>query len=62
MHVPLLSDTGITHVNVEQHVYTQMLGFTVFKHNFSHSLIINYGHILYKIFPGPFNYVYHQDY
>ena len=31
------------------------------QNNFPHTLIINYGQILYKIIPGPFKHVYHQD-
>ena len=37
MHVAPLPHTCITHVNIEQHVYTQMLEFTVFKHNIPHT-------------------------
>ena len=62
MHVAPLPDTCITHVNIEQHVYTQMPEYTLLKHNFSIVLIINYGQILYKIIPGPCKHVYHQDY
>ena len=62
MHVAHLPDTCITHVNIEQNVYTQMPEFTVFKHNFPHTLIINYGQILYKIISGSFKHVYFQDY
>ena len=62
MHVAPLPDTCITHVNIEQHVYTQMPDFTVFKHNFPHTLIINYGQILYKIISEPCKHVYHQNY
>ena len=34
MYVTSLLNTCIIHVNIAQHVYTQMLEFTVFKHNF----------------------------
>ena len=37
MHVAPLPNTYITHVNIEQHVYTETLEFTVFKHNFLHT-------------------------
>ena len=37
MHVASLPNTCITNVNIEQHVFTQMLKFTVFKHSFSHT-------------------------
>ena len=46
MHVEPLPDTCIIHVNIEQCVYNQTLEFTVFKHNFPHTLIINCGQIL----------------
>ena len=35
---------------------------TVFKHSFPHTLIINYGQILYEITLIPFKHTYHQDY
>ena len=35
MHVAPLPDICVTHVNIEQHVYTQTLEFTVFKTQFS---------------------------
>ena len=41
MHVASLPNICITHVNIKQHVYTQMLEFTVFKHNFPHTQITN---------------------
>ena len=62
MHVASSPNTCITHVNIEQHVYSQTLEFTVLKHNFPHTSITNYGQILYKIIPGPFTHLYHQDY
>ena len=62
MHVVPLPDTCITHANIEQHVYTQMLECTVLKQNFPHTCIINYGQILYKIIPGPFKHGCNQDY
>ena len=34
MHVAPLLNTCIIHVNIAQHVYTKMLEFIVFKHNF----------------------------
>ena len=34
MHVASLLHTCIIHVSIAQHVYTKMLEFTVFKHNF----------------------------
>ena len=34
MHVASLLNTCIIHVNIAQHVYTQMPEFTVFKYNF----------------------------
>ena len=37
MHDASLPNTCITHVNIEQHVYTQMLEFTVLKHSFPHA-------------------------
>ena len=37
MYVASLPNTCITHVNMTQHVYTKMLEFTVFKHNFPHT-------------------------
>ena len=62
MHVAPLPDTCITHVDIEQHVYTQIPEFAVFKDNFPHALIMNHGQILYKIISGPLKHVYHQDY
>ena len=62
MHVAHLPDTCITHVHTEQHVYTETPEFTLFKHDFPHTLIINYGQILYKIILGPFKHIHHQDY
>ena len=61
MHAASLPNTCITHVNTAQHVYTKMLEFTVFKHNFPHTLT-NYGQMLYKIILGSFKHIYHQDY
>ena len=34
MNVAFLLSTCIIHVKMEQHVYTWMLEYTVFKHNF----------------------------
>ena len=62
MHVASLPNTCITHVNIAQHVYTKILEFTVFKHNFPHTEITNYGQMLYKTIPGPFKHIYYQDY
>ena len=39
-----------------------MLEFTVFKQQFPHAKITNYGQMLYKTIPGPFKHIYHQDY
>ena len=61
MHVALLQDTCISHVNIEQHAYTNARN-TAFKHNFPHTLIINYGQLLYKITLVPFKHIYCQDY
>ena len=62
MHVASLPNTCIIHVNIAQHVYTKMLEFTVFKHNFAHAKITNYSQILYKTIPEPFKHIYHQEY
>ena len=35
MHVASLLNTCIIHVSIEQHVFTKMLEFTLFKHNFT---------------------------
>ena len=34
MHAASLLNTHIIHVKMTQHVYTKMLEFTVFKHNY----------------------------
>ena len=62
MHVASLLNRCIIHVNMAQHVYTEMLEFTVFKHNFPMPKIAHYGQILYKTIPEPFKHIYHHDY
>ena len=59
MHVASLLYTCIIHAKMVQHVYTQMLEFTVFKHNL---LMQKYGQILYRTILEPFKHNYHQDY
>ena len=62
MHDASLLYTCIIHAKMVQHVYTQMLEFTVFKHNSTHAKITNYGQILYRTILKPFKHNYHQDY
>ena len=62
MHVALLQDTRVTHVNMKQtHAYINAR-IIAFKHNFPHILTINYGQILYRITLLPFRPVYRHDY
>ena len=58
----LLLNTCIIHVKMAQHVYTKMLEFTLFKHNFPHAKITDYGQILYNTILESLKHNYHQDY
>ena len=62
MHGASLLNTCIIHVKMAQHVYTKMLEFTVFKTQFPHAKITDYGQILYKTILELFKHNYHQDY
>ena len=62
MHVALLQDRCITHVNMKQDVHTQMPDLQYLDTVFLILKTINYGQILYRITLLPFRHVYQQDY